>query len=509
MKKYYLNPLFIVLCLLTSTIQAQNDYSVAPIPHQIYSADINTLESVDDQYSQIIPLGFNFNFFGNDYSQVIISTNGNINFDTASAGLTAPWQLNMTIPNANFNIKNSILGCYHDMNNNNGEGSITYGSFGTAPFRRFIVLFENQSHFGNGCLQAKSTFQVIMYETLNFIDVQLIEKGICSQWNNGNAVTGIINSTGLIAFTPPGRNTSAWTASQEGWRFARPLDALPYVYVKCDEDLDGFEVFNLELVQNDLFAANPSAVMFYSTESDAANNTNPITSLNYTNISSPEIIYAKNNELIISVILNAIDCDEDYDFDGVATSDEDLNQDGNLANDDTDGDGIPNYMDNDDDGDLVLTIFEYVFVDGRNANSILLDTDGDGIPNYLDNDDDGDGVLTIDEDYNGNNNPLDDDTNNNNIADYLENDVALGFAEVTLDKNIKLYPNPVSNQMNFSNTSGFDITSATIYSMNGSLLISEKASNLQSINVASLSNGIYFIKLEVNNQVLNFKFIKK
>lgn len=71
----------------------------------------------------------------------------------------------------------------------------------------------------------------------------------------------------------------------------------------------------------------------------------------------------------------------DNDRDSVTNLLEDLNQDGNPDNDDTDGDGIPNYLDNDDDGDGVLTIEEdydgdgYVYID---------DEDCDGVVDYLD-----------------------------------------------------------------------------------------------------------------------------
>ena len=49
------------------------------------------------------------------------------------------------------------------------------------------------------------------------------------------------------------------------------------------------------------------------------------------------------------------------------------------------------------------------------------DTDADGVLNYVDQDDDGDGVLTINEDANGDGNPANDfnDTNNPILPDYL------------------------------------------------------------------------------------------
>jgi len=49
-----------------------------------------------------------------------------------------------------------------------------------------------------------------------------------------------------------------------------------------------------------------------------------------------------------------------------------------------------------------------------------LDTDADGIIDPLDNDDDGDGILTLGEDQNANGDPRDDDTDNDGKPNYLE-----------------------------------------------------------------------------------------
>ncbi len=68
------------------------------------------------------------------------------------------------------------------------------------------------------------------------------------------------------------------------------------------------------------------------------------------------------------------------------------------ASQDTDGDGIPDVIDSDDDGDNVPTREErVVIVDGVIDVTLSRDMDGDGVLDYLDNDDDGDGVLTINE----------------------------------------------------------------------------------------------------------------
>ena len=72
----------------------------------------------------------------------------------------------------------------------------------------------------------------------------------------------------------------------------------------------------------------------------------------------------------------------DHDNDTVPTILEDLDGDHDFNNDDTDGDGFPNFLDPDDDGDEILTKDEYD-VDG---DGVPDDTDNDGTPDYLDND---------------------------------------------------------------------------------------------------------------------------
>lgn len=124
----------------------------------------------------------------------------------------------------------------------------------------------------------------------------------------------------------------------------------------------------------------------------------------------------QSDEGTATITVELIEDDED----GVPSTKEDINNDGDLTNDDTDGDGIPNYLDDDDDGDNVPTKSENP--DDNNDGNIddAQDSDGDTIPDYLDDDDDGDGVLTRDEEsIVQNENPRDDITNPDQGADYL------------------------------------------------------------------------------------------
>jgi len=82
---------------------------------------------------------------------------------------------------------------------------------------------------------------------------------------------------------------------------------------------------------------------------------------------------------------------------------------------DTDGDGLFDYIDKDDDNDNILTTAENANYDDIDGLANAQDTDGDGTPDYLDNDDDNDGVLTINEDENDNLSLLDDFDESNGV----------------------------------------------------------------------------------------------
>ena len=511
MKNKYLSKIFLLFLFVASSGVSQTNYTVSVIPYEVYTTAATPITTSDDLYSGVIPIGFDFDYFGTVYNQLIISTNGYVGFNLGLASTLSPWNLNTQISQPNFTIRNSIFACYHDLNNSNQTGSITYSIVGFAPYRKFVVMFENQPHFQ--CSQLTSSFQLILYETYNFIDVQIVEKPICSTWNAGNALVGIINQDGTSTLTPPGRNTSSWYATLEGWRFARPIENEIYLYTVCDDNLDGFESFNLNLIKEAINYESPENVTIHETLSDAELGGNSLSGMDYLNINPySQTLYAAFNGDVTAIALTVINCQNDYDLDTVSTDLEDVNEDGNLANDDTDGDGIPNYLDNDDDGDMVLSAFEYVFPAGRNLDQITnVDTDLDGIPNYLDNDDDGDGVLTIDEDYNGNNNPMDDDTNSNGIPDFLEENVALSLTDaIQLKKAIVIYPNPSENRININNGTAFSIDSFKLFTVNGSLVKELKnTDSYQNIDVSQLQSGVYFIAIDVNNQKLNYKFIKK
>jgi len=131
---------------------------------------------------------------------------------------------------------------------------------------------------------------------------------------------------------------------------------------------------------------------------------------------------------------------------------------------DIDGDGYPNFVDDDDDGDGKPTSEEDWDITKlppeRTGDPTTVDTDGDGIPNYLDTDDDGDGEPSITESI-GYNGPNGTDPNSNSIVDYLDKDTVLPIEAGNPITNI--YTQSYSMFFEFSTLNLTSDTSTTSY----------------------------------------------
>jgi hypothetical protein len=97
---------------------------------------------------------------------------------------------------------------------------------------------------------------------------------------------------------------------------------------------------------------------------------------------SPQLLIPANSPLVFKIDLQFSKA-ADHDDDGVTTNNEDVDGDGEVLNDNTDGDTLSNFVDSDDDNDGKLTRDEDANKDGDPTND---DSDGDGIPDYLDSD---------------------------------------------------------------------------------------------------------------------------
>ena len=203
-----------------------------------------TVSLTDDSYSGVVNLGFTFNFYGQNYTQCVIGSNGVVTFNLAKANGYCPWSLGGvgTLPNTTFDdAKNAQMPAYYDMNPSafaSPNGEILYETIGTAPNRRFVVLYKDINAFGPSGVC--SYLGVIMNETSNTFEFHIGNKPSVPTWNGGLAIQGSENIGGTVAHITPGRNNSQWNAFQEGkiWTPTTPgnttnytISNIPYIMI--------------------------------------------------------------------------------------------------------------------------------------------------------------------------------------------------------------------------------------------------------------------------------------
>lgn len=202
---------------LTATIVPQAPIAYAPdsytngtiVPFtQTWSGTVQ-----DDSYSDVIPIGFNFCFFGNTYTNLVVSSNNYITFDPTVAGLYSPFTT-MALPNTTAPA-NAIMGPWQDIHPGLG-GTIRYAVYGTAPFRHLTISWYQIPMFQ--CTGISYSSQIQIYETTNVIESHILDRQLCA-WNGGNAVHALHNANGTLADVVPGRNNTPWTVTYEGYRW--------------------------------------------------------------------------------------------------------------------------------------------------------------------------------------------------------------------------------------------------------------------------------------------------
>jgi hypothetical protein len=202
----------------TVTLTASSSYTASQPPG---------ITTQDDYWSGITNIGFTFTFYGNAYTQVILGTNGAIGFNTASANNYHTWPVSVPWPTTTPNdMRNSIAVPWHDLYIAS-SGTFKYATLGNAPNRVFLVEYCNVGYYG--CWSAvQFTGQILLYEGTNVIETHIVSSPICSTWNGGRAVHGVQNNAGSLAAVVSGRNASAWTATNEGYRWTWNSSSLNY-----------------------------------------------------------------------------------------------------------------------------------------------------------------------------------------------------------------------------------------------------------------------------------------
>ncbi len=142
-----------------------------------------------DDATQSVPLGFNFPFYGTNYSTVNICTNGFINFGAGSSSYD-----NQAMPNAST--PNNVIAPFWDNIDLFYGGNVYYDTIGTSPNRIFIGEWRNVTHYDSS--DSDYTFEVQLYEGSN--DIKFLYGPMTGDFADGSSATmGIENGAGTAA----------------------------------------------------------------------------------------------------------------------------------------------------------------------------------------------------------------------------------------------------------------------------------------------------------------------
>lgn len=230
------------------TLRSTTSYTVTTIPH-VDTLPCETTGSlvagagitIDDAYSAIQNIGFNFCFFGVQHTQMQICDNGFLTFSTNKPVLstyTAPFVPRRLPLSANPNPSsvattlppNSILGAWFDAylvttGSNPGGGTITTQLVGTAPFRAYIVKWNNCRYFLSSCRSDPNmvlNMKIVLYETTNLIDIYIKTKPICTLSSTVlryPATQGLQGDSIFKFIVTPGRDSSLWNGANSAVRY--------------------------------------------------------------------------------------------------------------------------------------------------------------------------------------------------------------------------------------------------------------------------------------------------
>jgi hypothetical protein len=188
-----------------------------------------TSGGLDDGGWGNIPLGFSFDYFGTNYTNVNIGTNCVLQFGAYNATALGDFTIG-ALPNT-VDPLGAIFAAAHDMNcgtaNATNPTSVKYWTEGYAPNRRFVIQYDI---FRFASSTQRQTIQAVVFETLGTIEIHAIELAS----TNGKTI-GVNNPTGTIGASAPNCSVTPNTAnywqaqaatiplgSGQSWRFAPP-----------------------------------------------------------------------------------------------------------------------------------------------------------------------------------------------------------------------------------------------------------------------------------------------
>lgn len=504
-----------------------SNYTVTEnLANNFYTGPLTNVILGDDQLTANLPIGFTFNFYGNNYTDFIISSNGFITFPGAFNNGCCAGQV---LPDA-FDPNNVIAFAWNDLNPGAG-GSIGYATIGTPPNQVLVIHFSNVPHFGGG--GPPIDVQVMLYEGSNIIEVH-------SQSNSSDGsqqTMGLEDATGsLAATTSNGNGNTGFNYSGQMVRFdptpqfvvvtsaVTTVNALPAVdagndYSVCAGDQtvlsgSGADTYVWNNGVTDGVAFTPATTLTYTvigTDANGCVNSDSVTvgvnALPVVNI--PDTSVCSNG----NIVLDAGPGFTAYSWNTGATSQTiTVISSGTYTVTVIDTNGCQNtdvsvvslfpdptiFIGNDT---TICTISSltvnapggfvgYIWSTGATTQSInVLGSQGPGLYTYAVGATDANGCIAR-------------DTIRVTIQD------CTGIDETTLNANISIYPNPNKGDFTLFIEGIENNAHFKIHSVDGKVILHENINNTTQKNISlNVESGIYFIQISSSNRVAIRKLI--
>ena len=83
---------------------------------------------------------------------------------------------------------------------------------------------------------------------------------------------------------------------------------------------------------------------------------------------------------------------------------------------------------------------------------------------------------------------------------------AIGMSEFSLENDLTIFPNPVENNINIEIEE--EIFSVSVINIYGKSIFKQINSN-KTVDVSDLVSGVYLVKIELENEIVSRKIIKR
>jgi hypothetical protein len=175
MKKIFTRLSLLAISIIISTgVMAQFAYtfSQSTTTYVPVTGGTNAFNYVWDDDEHLVPIGFNFNYFGKTYTNLVLHSNGLLIFDV---------DINLT-PLSDTIRTIAVFGDYGmsgqgadlmDRGDNIGEpqSPVVYNTLGTAPNRVLVIEWQNAGFYPDNNLTSYVNVQARLYESTHHIDI--------------------------------------------------------------------------------------------------------------------------------------------------------------------------------------------------------------------------------------------------------------------------------------------------------------------------------------------------